>query len=422
MRTLSWQRRAVHGALYLILGLFLSSASLGFESVEVLGRGATEAEAIRSALAESVRQVNESSAGSSNGTQEEVAAILQGLHDVPLGLEDGNFGSLRAASRGYVRSYEVLRSSGPEAPVEVRVRATVLRFDPENPRTASGKTLLVGVFELGDDALGFDRPVEGVPSLLDSLREELENRLVRARKFLVLTREDLGPSLNKLQFKSGRWIGGDERQGPGDQYGIDYLVSGQIDTLKVHTEKKVVRRTGHVYSTKTAEVQMTMTLHDVTSGQIIWSEAFAQNYLFGPESLRDSPEFLDDGTVARTMAFEAADTLTQQLLAHSCPPTVLKAKVNVPGGPILVLNVGSSIYPGGHVLELVHVGTDLIDPATGRSLGPDESLIGLIQIVRQDEHKSEATFVNLSPEIQSWIAANGLDPAVLACRQPEVGR
>ncbi|MFT7668103.1 MAG: curli biogenesis system outer membrane secretion channel CsgG [Planctomycetota bacterium] len=404
-------------ALLLVL-LSAAAPAFGFDTVTVAGRGTNESNAIKDALAEAVIQVN----GTKVEADTEVSRVI---HDCLLGITQ-NFTTnstdadhVRTVSGGFVLNYEVLESNTPEIPRVVKVKVNVLKFDPKNPRPGSAKTMVAGRFDFAMGALKMDGKSAGAAALLDTLRSDLETALVKSRKFIVLTRNDLGPLMNELEFIAGKWVGEKEKGKLRNQYGADYLVSGRVQLLSVHTGEHTVKLTGHVNRTKTAQIIMTMSLYNVASGQIEWSEEYERSYSWDDAALDQNPEFRDDGTVANSMVLDAAASLSRMLLVRTFRPKVVKIKSGLPGGPVFVLNTNSSVHPMGQVFELVHVGEDLIDPDTGLSLGPDETFVGLIHIHRQDHLKSEAVFVEPSEELRAWASEKELKPSSLACRVNE---
>jgi len=405
---------------FLLAGLLLATSAAARDVVVVTGRGASEADAIKEALAEAVRQVN----GTTVETDTRLSRVVQDSIDgirAHFTAKTEDFQHIRTVSGGFVRSYEVLESDAPARPTTVRVRATVLRFDPKNPRPGSAKTLVVSEFTLAPGALAFDREVVGAEELLGSLRDELETDLVNSRKFLVLTRSDMGRILEELRFIEGQWVGAQEKVKLRNLYGADYLVTGRIDALVVHTETKVVKLTGYRSESKTARIGMTLSVYNVGSGRIEWTERYDRDHVWPDAELKASPELRDDADVAQSMVRGAATFLTHRLILRTFRPEVVKVKSDVPGGPILVLNAGSALCAVDDVFELVLLGEPLIDPATGLSLGPDETFIGLVRITRQDDRKSEAVFVEPTEELRRWIAE--VDPLsrTLACRPHELG-
>lgn len=302
--------------------------------------------------------------------------------------------------------------------VEVETPTGALELDRDNSHPDTLKRLIVGDFDLARGALEFDAPVTGAEDLLETLRKDLETQLVKARKFTVLTREDLGSIVKRRELIDGKRSGPQEEVKLRNQYSGDFLVSGSLDRLYVHTHNRTIKRTGYVVTTKNADVALTMTVYNVGSGKIEWTEEYTRSYSWDKEALERDPDFTHDDTVARAMVLEAADTLTRLFISHSFPPRVVKLKADVPGGPVFVLNTNSSVHAAGEVLELVGLGEEIRDPDTGMSLGKDETFIGLIRITRQDDRKSEAVFVRPTEELRDWAGSKTLDPGSLVCRSP----
>jgi len=403
--------------LALLAAGFLSIPTLAFETVEVSGRGETKNEAIVQALVQAVRQVNGARIESVPGASVFLEETVQGLTSRFVArVEDVQL--LREVTRGYVRSYELLESKREESAVEVRLSATVLTFDPDNPRPGSAKSLVVAPFQLATGALRFDGKVEGAEALLETLRNDLETRLVRANKFLVLTRQDLGPLLKELQFIDGKWTSEEEKVKLGHQFGGDYLVSGRIESLAVHTDRRPPGPAGYVKVTKTADVALSLSMYNVGSGRIEWTESYARSYSWDGEELKRDPDLQDDQFVARALVLDASESLYATLLGRSFRPKVVKVKAS-PAGPVtFVLNAGSGILSVGDVLELVLLEPLGPDPDTGLDLGMDETFVGLLRITRQTDRTSEAVFAESTTALQDWARSlEEAERAKLACRE-----
>jgi hypothetical protein len=399
----------------LLIAFFLALPALAIESVKVEATARSEHEAIQYALAEAVRRVNGASVETGGVLRPEVQEAVRRI-EIDFDPKLTDVFHIRSLSNGYVRSYAVLSSKRGQAGVTVELEAQVLSFDPDNPRPGARKTIVVDPFSLAPGALVLDQPATGSEALLAGLRDDLTSSLVQSRKFSVLTRKNLAGVLAEQTFIAGGRVGTSEKAKLQNLLGADYLVSGSIDRIYVHTSSSTVKLTGYTTYSKVADCALTLTVYNVGSGQIEWTESYARSYSWDDDALKADPEFKNDGTVARTMILEGAAQLTRLMIRRSFPPKVVDVDIDAPGFPVFFLNAGSALYAVGDELDLIAQGKALTDPDTGEVLGHRERIVGILRITRQDDKLSQAVLVDATADQLAWVKSEAFDPTQLLCR------
>lgn len=410
------QHNGFRRLLLLCLCLCLSAPVFGQVSRDVKGNGPTENDAIKDALAEAVRQVN----GTTVETDTYVRQVIQDSVDgikANFSAKTEDFQHIRTASKGFVLNYEVLESNAPKVPAAVLVRATVVRWDPKNPRPGEAKTLSVGAFTMSKGALNFDGTPENSSALLDTLRDELELKMVKSRKFNVVTRQNLGALIDELKFIKGEWVGAQEKVKLQNLFGADYLISGNLDHLSVRTVRGRQGPAGYTPENLVVAVELTLSVYNVGSGKIEWRDQYTFGNTWSKEQVKKESLPSNHGALARMLVLGAAEDLTFRLISQTFPPRVIKVKSDpISGAPIFVLDATDSVYKKDDLLELVLVEGKLEDTYSGFSAGLDDTHVALVKITRVGSKNVEAQFAELTPERKKWAAGVSLSETNLMCK------
>ena len=404
-------------SLLLALLALTAAPALAQQVVTVDGRGATEREAIKHALAEAICRVNGASLETRTNLRQEVRDVIDGV-EVEFSYQNDSDVDVRTASSGHIRSYELISSQPTSTGVEVTLQAVVLRFDPDNPRPGKKKTLVVEEFTLAPGALNLSGETKGEAALLSFLQDELTSRMVRSRKFTVLARKSLDIVLREQGFLKGQGVAAEERAKLGNLLGADYIVAGRVDYLAVRTHTKRVKLTGYTSESRSAELQATLTVYNVGSGAIEWEDSYANEFTWDAEELKRTPGFKDDGAVARSMIELATETLGRRLLRNTFPPRVMLVDSTRPLRPLLYLNAGDALLEVGDELDLVLPGAPLVDPDTGDVLGRSERRLGRILVTEVTAKLSHARLVDPTEAVLEELSSDAFDPTTLVCLEP----
>ena len=405
--------RILRHLLALLLPLILAGGLLAQEAITVRGTGQDERDAIKHALTEAICRANGATLESQSTLRQEVRDVVTGVETEFTYQTEENV-DIVTASQGHIRRYDLLSSKPTASGVEVEVRAVVLRFDPDNPRPGSKKTVVVERFTVAPGALQLDSPAEGTEALLSRLQDQLTTRVVRSRKFTVLTRKNLKSIDAELGFLKDREVAPGERVKLGQLLGADYVVSGRIDLLAVHTARETVKLTGYVVESKSAEVRVTMSVYNVGSGAIEWEENYPRNFSWSDEELKRDAAFRDDGAIAISMLELGAEDLARRLLTRTFPPKVMLVDTESEV-PVFFLNAGDSLVAVGDVFELVRRGAPLVDPDTGDVLGYVDRKIGSLRVIGADLKMSRAQLIDPTAELLAEVSAPSFDTTRLVC-------
>ncbi|MCB9915755.1 MAG: hypothetical protein H6828_11495 [Planctomycetes bacterium] len=394
--------------------VLLATLGLAQEVVVTRGSGTSQRDAVKHALAEAVCQVNGASVETRSSLRQEVRDVLAGIES-EFTYSAADDLDVVTASRGHVRSYEVISSAPSAGGTEVTVRAVVLRFDPDNPRPGQKKTVVVERFDVAAGALQLPGEVEGAPALLSFLQDGLTTRLVRSRKFTVLTRKNLAPILKEHGFLRTDDVEPGERVKLGQLLGADYLLAGRVDYLAVRTDRQTVKLTGYVIESKHAEVRLTLTVYNVGSGAIEWEDSVTRSFDWDGDELKRDAALRDDGAIARSLLELSSEELGGDFLKRTFPPRVMLVDTERPLKPVFYLNAGDALVRVGEEFDLVRPGEQLVDPDTGDVLGAMQTRLGRVVVVEVTPKLSKARFVDPSDELLERVNAAGFDASGLVC-------
>jgi len=405
--------RLQRALLVLLATVCFAGGLLAQETVTVRGTGKDERDAIKHALSEAICRVNGASVESKSALRQEVRDVVSAI-EAEFDYQTDERLDVVSASKGHVRRYDLLSSQPTADGREVEIRAVVLRFDPENPRPGSRKTIVIERFELAPGALALDSPAEGADVLLSRLQDQLTTRVVGSRKFTVLTRKNLRWVDQELAFLETRDVAPEERAKLGALLGADYVVAGRLDRLAVHTERKTVKLTGYSVESKSAEVRLTLSVYNVGSGAIEWEESYTRDFSWGDDELERDGALRNDGPLAVSMLELGAEDLSRRLLMRTFPPKVMLIDRET-AAPTFYLNAGEALLSVGDTLDLVSRGAPLLDPDTGEVLGHLDRRLGTLRVVTTEAKLSRAQLVAPTPEILVEVGSAGFDATTLVC-------
>ncbi len=297
----------------------------------------------------------------------------------------------------------------------IQPQGQVHQKSPETPATKGSKTIIVGEFQLASDALRLEGAPSGVEDLLLNLRLQFESRLVEAGRFVVMPREVLIPK-GQVEKQPGDMHPRPEPGLPALKPPIDYRVTCRIERLSIRRKSEVVKLTGYVSRSRSAQVAMSLTLTDGESGAIRWTVPYTQTYEWSPEDLRDEIPEIADGALGHELLLEASEVLARELLREVFPAEVVTIDSAGAGGITFYLNAGSALYSVGDKFELILRGKALLDPDSGELLGHVEQALGVLRIVRQDHKASQAQLIEPTKAQEEWIASEAFDRKRLECR------
>jgi curli biogenesis system outer membrane secretion channel CsgG len=221
------------------------------------------------------------------------------------------------------------------------------------------------------------------------MSDMLVTALVQSGKFMVIEREQLNHVLAEQDLgQSGRVT---EQTAPaiGKLLGVAAIVYGSVSEfgyLASDTGGSITGSLGLGVSKTTARVSIDVRMIDTTTGEIILADtADSEKSQRGLKVRTEDFSFGHDGKFDQTLAGKAAREAIDELVENitetmaAVPWTGRVVKADDPTK--IYLNAGTNTgIEQGMVFNVYRMGEELIDPATGISLGAEEELIGSMRV------------------------------------------
>ena len=247
--------------------------------------------------------------------------------------------------------------------------------------------------------------------LSEGFAQMLETAIFKAGKMEVLERQNENTLWREQQLGAiGLTAAGGQ---VGGLSGADYLIYGTITKfgaresgLNVSTNRGVgsmlgdkTRRAlaGGLRRKKvTTEMGVDVKVTEVSTGRIVILDHVeaeieqGQGFSIGGIEKEDksADPFAD---VQRIVAAR----ITEKIVTHHIPIKVIKVQAN----GTLIINYGEVFFKPGDMLAVFQRGESFVDPDTGEELGADETLLGMVEIIRVDKRFSRARVAGKSFDI-----------------------
>lgn len=235
------------------------------------------------------------------------------------------------------------------------------------------------------------------------MSDMLVTALVQSGEFMVLEREQLNHVLAEQDLgQSGRVT---EQTAPaiGKLLGVAAIVYGSVSEfgyMESDTGGSITGSLGLGVSKTTARASIDVRMVDTSTGEIILadtadSEKSQRGLKVRTEDFSFGHEGKFDQTLAGKAAREAIDELVEGITEtmKEVPWTGRVVKADDPNK--IYLNGGSNAgIDTGMVFNVYRMGEELIDPATGISLGAEEELVGSMRVTDVKEKYSICSAVD----------------------------
>ena len=364
-------------------------AKVGFQKIEVEGRGKTVASATTDALKRAVQRVN--------GRSIQAADVVLQLEGV-LGI-DGEEVDITAdlllstvvnQTRGGIKTFEVLSKTQEESTWIVKVLATVARYEAR----VESKRMSIAVFPLELSS----HPFKVLEEPIDKNRfERLMNQalvsyLVQTRKFTVLDRNHLAEALGETSIIESGNTPPEEMAKLGQQLSADFVLVGTIEDVQMKEEERQLRAANRVLKSLSGSVEFSYRLINVPTRQVFLSDRFAAQY--GAEDLKDPSD------VYTRLIKLASQDLGEQILYSIYPVRIER----IAGDEVIIGQGGNSMREGDEY-EIYELGDEIVDSYTKESLGKIEKRVGLIRISRVTSSMATGKILESNIDLAAEFAA-----------------
>lgn len=374
-----------------MLALLLAHGAKGAvdeREVEAAGSGATEQEAISSALANAVGMVN----GVSIETRQWMAAFQEAISSSDEGdsflFHDAAGLDIATLTKGVISSYEVI-STKLQSPVhEARVRATIAVF--QRARSADRKRIAVLPLYSRDN-YAIDGARINPLAVTDVVEQAIVNELVDSRRFTVLDRRYMEQVNIEMRLLETDDVPVSELVRLGQTLAADYVLVGTLENVGGSTSKRRMKTRDVEFQTLNVNAQLSYQIIDPATKQVKFSRTEAMS--FGDRELAATGA--PSGSDLATVAVGAAKIIGAEVGA-----TVMEAiypiMVTAVTGTGVVLGQGGESMTTGLIFDLFRLGERMIDPYTKESIGRVEEWVAAVEITRATNKQSYAKLVKTS--------------------------
>ena len=349
--------------------------------LETEGTGESLQAAIQDALILAVGQVNGMEIAAS--TRHSVAEVSAESKNDKAYLSSESFSQhVQTSTKGLIKSFRILQAQQNQAAGNLWV-ARVASIISKYETSEQVKRLRMAVLPFRVASTVSEK--ELAAGYVTTLLQELTGFLTQTRKFAILDRSHLQELDNELKLTQGNDFPTEEMARWGNRVGTDYLIVGSIDNYRESRWQQHMKSTGKVFNLQQVDIHLGYRIIDVATGQIKFADSCSYKTGTGQASG-------DMALVAR----KTASTIGEKILNAIYPITV----ASVHGKTVYLSQGGGSLQIGQH-LDLVQLGSAIIDPYTKESLGREEVRVGEIEITDVQAKLAQGVIVRSAVNMES---------------------
>lgn len=231
------------------------------------------------------------------------------------------------------------------------------------------------------------------PSPGDGMSDMLTTALVHSGKFRVIEREQLHHVLAEQNLGQAGVTTPETAAKVGKVLGASALVYGAVTEFGYKKEKTggATSAFGAGYKKQEARVGCDVRIIDASTAEILAAESYAKGKSKRGVSISTSSfSFGHDSKFDQTLVGKATREVIDEVVAkitevvEATPWTGIIIKADSPERIFLNAGIDAGVE-AGMVFDVWQTGEELVDPATGLSLGAEETKIGAVEVVSVKE-------------------------------------
>ncbi len=215
--------------------------------------------------------------------------------------------------------------------------------------------------------------------VIQSLNDQLIDRVNATRKFQVVARSDMKEVLQEQEFASSGNIEQNDKS-TAQQFkvaGVKYLLVSTVDDFQDYIETATFQGTGRSVTKRIIRLSCVGKIYDSTTGKLIESANFqtSNKDIFQNLSNISRDSMLSDELLV-AISREMAEKIANHVIDIIFQPKVLAKRDKQ-----ITINRGEGTdIAVGQIWNVFAAGEELIDPDTKESLGKEEVLVGKVKI------------------------------------------
>jgi hypothetical protein len=342
-------------------------------SVEAEGIGTSYDDAVRSALTNAVSKVTGMQIANASSV---VSGSIKMTNNLDLSLSANSLATSNATvtkTTGQINKYEVLNKRiTSNKNHHVKLIASIYKYEPS--KSSNRKRLAFLPTTHKDEFTNFFGNIHS-SEIASMLNNNMEQFLVQARKFSVLSRKELKQIGSELSLMSSHMTPVQEKAKLGQIVGADFLLITEVVSAEIAQNLKVSNITGQKSSLMNGSITINVKVIDTITSEIKYSSAHTHEE--------------KSGLTREELISKLAKKAVNELVYRIYPISIISVN-----GNNVTLNFGGDKSNIGQLYEVFAKGEKLIDPYTGESLGTSERAIGKMQITRVTGKVSYGTILS----------------------------
>ena len=358
-----------------------SRSKLTVVSVSIIGVGFNSKDAIKDGLVQAISQVN----GLQMSSQ--TSSSMASFETVKDG--DETFASsssfqekVKQSTKGVIQSWQIISvgktQSGEMFEAKLNVNVSKLQLSSELKRMR----FVVSPVKINNQIT--DR--SSAKSFEKTFNSQLRSMLVKSNRFALLDRNNSKEIDKEINFIKGSNVRTEELAKLGNKVGADYIIVTSLQNINNKTIK--TKLMGETISTKQSEIDLTVSIIDIATSQIIFSDNMS----------------LSQGGVS----LSKFSKLIAERLARKITDTFFPAKLIAFKNNKLTVDQGNSFFNKKSTYNIIKLGPRVIDQTLNQFSGRVENIIGKAQFLEGSSKQSVLKLISLEDKETALDAKQGI--------------
>ena len=358
-----------------------SRSKLTVVSVSITGVGFNSKDAIKDGLVQAISQVN----GLQMSSQ--TSSSMVSFETVKDG--DETFASsssfqekVKQNTKGVIQSWQIIsvgkNQSGEMFEAKLNVNVSKLQLSSELKRMR----FVVSPVKINNQIK--DR--SSAKSFEKIFNSQLRSMLVKSNRFALLDRKNSKEIDKEINFIKGSNVRTEELAKLGNKVGADYIIVTSLQNINNKTIK--TKLMGETISTKQSEIDLTISIIDIATSQIIFSDSMSLSQAGG--SLSKFSKLI-------------ADRLARKITDTFFPAKLIAFKNNK-----LTVDQGNSFFNKKSTYNIIKLGPRVIDQTLNQFSGRVENIVGKAQFLEGSSKQSVLKLINLEDKETLLDAQQGI--------------
>lgn len=225
-----------------------------------------------------------------------------------------------------------------------------------------------------------------------AVRARLSDILTQTKRFIVLDREFGDVIQAEIDHINSGNVRVQDSARLGQQLATDLILIPTIERFEYPRQVQKLRMSDRELISYSGGGRITLRLLNAATGEVVMSDSFEHKLESADPSTM--PRVVDGKNMAAGMMESLSSRIGGAIVTEIFPVTVVSLS-----GDQAVLSQGGESLQVGQRWQAVALGEELTDPQTGRSLGRNETPVGVVRIDRVSGKTSSGTFEDGAPNL-----------------------